>query len=284
MSTVATFLSRLHRPDDRVALVVIARPSGRVRQRLVRLQELLSRRSRAWLAHLNAEGRCDLYISVNPLRPGARGRTKADVAAPRHVFLDVDHDGDAVQVRLLTHASLPPPLVIIDSSTVRFQAIWRVRDVSVEEVEAIQRGLVREFGGDPAATDVTRVCRLPGYLNWKYSPPAPVTATWGPMVEADCGAFPRAGAVGGATCMPVPCRRDGPLSQSERDWRAVRLALARGVVPEVLIEALARSRPDKRNRYVYATRTVLRAMSLAAGTPVRKSTCRHRRPDDGHTA
>jgi len=28
--------------------------------------------------------------------------------------------------------------------------------------------MVRKFGGDPAATDSTRVLRLPGFLNRKY--------------------------------------------------------------------------------------------------------------------
>ncbi len=259
MSAADIFLRRLHRADDRVALVAIARPSGRVRQRLLHVEELLSRRSHAWLAHLNRKG-CDLYVSVNPLRPDARGRTKADVAAPRHVFLDVDHDGDAVRARLLTHPSLPP-LVLIDSSPGKCQAIWRVRDVSVDDVEVIQRGLVWEFGGDPAATDVTRVCRLPGYLNWKYTPPVLVTAKWGPLVEVDGSAFPRSDAFVGAMSTRTARRREGPKSQSERDWRAVRLALARGVSPEALIEALARSRQEKRDSVGYARRTVERARS-----------------------
>lgn len=178
-SDAVCFLTRLHRTDDRVALVAIARPSGHVRQRIVTVAELVTRQWQRWLAHANGPERCDVYISVNPLRADARGRTKADIAEARHVFIDVDHDGDAVRALLSSHPTIPPPMVVVDSSPGKLQAIWCVTDASADDVEAIQRGLVMEFGGDPAATDVTRVCRVPGYLNWKYAPPAPATAAWG---------------------------------------------------------------------------------------------------------
>lgn len=257
------FLSRLHRADDRVALVVIARPSGRVRQRIVRVADLVSRRWQGWLAHVNGRESCDLYVSVNPLQAAARGRTKADIAEVRHAFLDVDHEGEVVRGCLGSHATIPPPMVVVDSSPGKLQAIWRVVGASADDVEAIQRGLVGEFGGDPAATDVTRVCRLPGFLNWKYSPPVLVTATWGPLVYVGGGTFPRVDAVVSPMRTPKPRRRDGRLSQSERDWRAVRLALARGVDAAVLIDALAQSRPDKRDAVDYAQRTVRQVLDRA---------------------
>ncbi len=174
----AAFLLRLHRAEDRVALVIIARPSGVVWQRLTTVAKLTSPRWQAWLRHLNGAEHCDLFVSVNPLRVDARTRTKSDIADARHVFLDVDGDGDAVLARVHAHPSIPPPLVVVYSSPGRFQALWRVAGATSDDVEAIQRGLVAAFNGDVAATDVTRVCRLPGYLTWKRSPPVIVAAAF----------------------------------------------------------------------------------------------------------
>lgn len=36
------------------------------------------------------------------------------------------------------------------------------------EAETLQKAMVTEFGGDPAATDSSRVLRLPGFQNKKY--------------------------------------------------------------------------------------------------------------------
>src|SRR5206468_6843720 len=37
---------------------------------------------------------------------------------------------------------------------------WRVENVSPEQAEALLRAMARTFGGDPAATDSTRVLRI----------------------------------------------------------------------------------------------------------------------------
>ena len=36
---------------------------------------------------------------------------------------------------------------------------------NLEEAEGLLHAMAREFGGDPAATDATRVLRLPGFAN-----------------------------------------------------------------------------------------------------------------------
>ncbi len=40
--------------------------------------------------------------------------------------------------------------------------------MSLDEAEALLHAMAREFGGDPAATDATRVLRLPTFANKKY--------------------------------------------------------------------------------------------------------------------
>jgi hypothetical protein len=42
--------------------------------------------------------------------------------------------------------------------------------MTMEEAEALNQAMVREFDGDPAATDSTRLLRLPGFANKKYEP------------------------------------------------------------------------------------------------------------------
>ena len=274
-SDTVDFLTRLHRPGDRIALVVIARPSGAVRQRLVLVADLTSHRWQAWLHHLNARERCDLYVSVNPLRADARGRTKADIGDARHVFLDVDRDGNTVLERVRATHAVPAPMIVTRSSPGRFQALWRIAGATANEVETIQRTLATQFGGDMAATDITRVCRLPGLLNWKHAPPFPVTATFGESTAWLATQFPHATRTGaasrpprdGATTHVVDRPRRSACSQSERDWQATRIALARGVDPEDLVQALARSRPDKRGADAYARRTVARAALAARSVP-----------------
>jgi hypothetical protein len=46
-----------------------------------------------------------------------------------------------------------------------------------DEAEAFLRAFAQRFGGDPAATDSTRVFRLPGFANKKYQDDFQVTLT-----------------------------------------------------------------------------------------------------------
>ncbi len=148
-----------------------------------------------------------------------------------------------------------------------FSAVWRVAGATSDDVEAIQRRLVAAFGGNVAATDVRRVCRLPGVLNWKHSPPAIVAAVFTDTAIWATSPVP-ASRDRWTTSLPggVMRRRARPgaqaLSQSELDWRAVRLALARGaIVQDQLVCELAKARQDKRRPADYARRTVARAQS-----------------------
>jgi hypothetical protein len=48
----------------------------------------------AWLTFENDNG-ANIYVSANPLRPGSRKRTKECIASVRHIYIDIDDDGDA---------------------------------------------------------------------------------------------------------------------------------------------------------------------------------------------
>src|SRR5215472_16362100 len=65
-----------------------------VLQRVATAEKIGDDRYQSWLRHMNAQ-RYEVYVSMNTLRPGAHGRTKADVRDIRHVYLDLDEGGEA---------------------------------------------------------------------------------------------------------------------------------------------------------------------------------------------
>ena len=57
---------------------------------------------------------------------------------------------------------------MLHSSPEKHQVVWKVEDMDLEEAERLLHAMAREFGGNPAATDATRVLRVPGSANKKY--------------------------------------------------------------------------------------------------------------------
>ena len=69
----------------------------------------------------------DIYLCVNPIRPGSRGREKEDIAEVRRLQLDLDEDGPTGYARLLEdleRGALPRPAHILRSSKDRYQFLW----------------------------------------------------------------------------------------------------------------------------------------------------------------
>ena len=65
-------------------------------------------------------------------------------------------------------AEVPAPNFVLDTSPGKHQIVWRVEGLDREQAESMLRAMADQFGGDPAATDSTRVLRLPGFANKKY--------------------------------------------------------------------------------------------------------------------
>lgn len=67
-----------------------------------------------------------------------------------------------------------PPTFSLETSTEKYQVFWVLREpVGKEEiphVEDLLRRLAVYFSGDMAATDASRILRVPGTLNMKYDP------------------------------------------------------------------------------------------------------------------
>src|SRR5439155_8995662 len=210
-------------PSDRLAIVITRRQKDEIVQRLATAEQLAGPRFQAWLRFENARGG-NVYLSMNPLKPDARGRTKRDIAMVRHLYLDLDHNGTQALAAILEDPRLPKPSYVLDTSLGKHQVIWKVAGFTTEDAEGLQRAMAAAHGADRAATDVTRVLRIPGLKNQKYDPPFEVSAeklsaaVYSPAdfrVEPWTEWLPETPAA-----IARPRARQGPcrISQSERDW------------------------------------------------------------------
>lgn len=261
-----TYIRENFRPTDRVAVVLIQKETHRVVQRVATAERVASAEFQAWLRHENAS-RFEVYVSMNALKEGSRSRTKEDIADIRHVYLDFDDNGTAAVQALLNRDDVPQPNYLVNSSPDKWQVVWKVEGFAHDEAERLMRHLVRETGADPAATDSSRVMRLPGFANHKYGRPFVVgvdpraTVTYGPehfprLPTEEQGGRRMAdhGTVGES-------RGAGKVTQSERDWAYARRALARGESPDRVRTAISAFRSgQKADVNQYAERTVRKAM------------------------
>jgi hypothetical protein len=116
------------------------------------------------------------YFGV-ALRNG--GGTKDHITEIPAAFVEVDFKDipeDEIDRRL---AQLPfKPTFRIASGGgqhIYFRLDKPATQADIPRVERVNRGLVAFLGGDKAATDASRVLRIPGTLNLKYTPPRVVT-------------------------------------------------------------------------------------------------------------
>jgi hypothetical protein len=158
--------------------------------------------------------------------------------------------------------------------------------MGLEEAEALLHTMAREFGGDPAATDATRVLRLPGFANKKYETDFYVQAQRKSTETYHLRDFKLH-----VDSQDSPChnyesraRRDSSprtnLSQSEHDWAFAKRALARGADPEEIIRRIADYRADdKHDPFYYARLTVHKAESELNTRDVETEAARSDPPD-----
>jgi len=255
------------KPTDRVAILVLNRQLGETTQRITTAQKASSPEFQAWLRYKNANG-ADIYIGMNALQHHASTRTKEDIDEINHVYLDIDHGGTASLEALENSDLVPRPNYVLNTSPEKFQVVWKVEGMTTEEAEAINQAMVREFDGDPAATDSTRVLRLPGFANKKYEPDfyvqarAESTQTYRLRdfnLQIDSQDAPRHHheEVGRKQLAAA-----GTLSQSEHDWAYAKRALARGDDPEEVMRRIADYRShDKDDPNYYARHTVMKAQA-----------------------
>jgi DNA primase RepB-like protein len=254
-------------PTDRIAMLVLNRDFGETVQRITSAQKAASPEFQAWLRYKNANG-SDIYIGMNPLKRDAATRTKEDIESIRHVYLDLDHGGPEALDAVENSSVVPKPNYVLNSSPEKHQVVWKVEGMNLEEAEGLLHAMVREFGGDPAATDATRVLRVPGFANKKYETDFYVQASRESTetyhlrdfkLHIDSQDSPR------HNYNNLANRESSPrtnLSQSEHDWAFAKRALARGDDPEEVIRQIAQHRAgDKSDPQYYARLTVGKAQA-----------------------
>jgi DNA primase RepB-like protein len=163
---------------------------------------------------------------------------------------------------------VPPPNFVLGTSPGKHQVVWKVSGFSQDEAESLLHNLANQFAGDLAATDSTRVLRLPGFANRKLPEKFIVQARQESdavytlrdfTIHEDSPETPRHLSDDQERPRTVPSDHK---SQSEYDWAYAKRALARGDDPEVVIRRIADYRAeDKADPQYYARHTVAKAQA-----------------------
>lgn len=254
----ADFLTRCFAPNETIALLLRRENPATIVQRIIPVERALAPRTLGWLAHENSTG-ANIYVAANPLRVGSRKRTKESIAAMRHLYIDIDTDGEARLAALRAYDAVPVPTAILSTSLGKYQLLWRVEGFDFERQENTLKLLAIAFGGDPACTDCNRVLRVPGLLNCKYDPAYPVTveypcdSVWNPSdFRLDT---PAPDVMLSSRASPSQ-KHPGKHTNSEHDWAWVLHGLASGKDAAKLTRELSSRRTDKPDPLYYAQRTV----------------------------
>jgi hypothetical protein len=261
------YVRELFEPADNAAILVRNRSTGHTVQTITKAETIASPPFQNWLAGQSASG-YDVFMGMNPIKDGAFSRTKGNIKDIRHVYLDLDRKGDQALDAIRNSTEVPPPNFVLDTSPGKHQVVWKVRGFTQDEAESLLHNLANKFGGDLAATDSTRVLRLPGFPNRKLSEEFIVQARHESdavhtlrdfTIDEDSPETPRRFGEAQERGRTVPSDHK---SQSEHDWAYAKRALARGDDPEVVIQRIADYRADaKDDPNYYARHTVMKAQA-----------------------
>lgn len=113
------------------------------------------------LVDLNRRGAC---IAVTVQQTDLLGRKKDNIIGLRAVFIE-DDDDKVPKLPLEPH-------MIVQSSEGKFHYYFLITDGSgvIDEFSSVQQRLACDFGSDPAAIDLPRTLRLPGFFHLKINP------------------------------------------------------------------------------------------------------------------
>lgn len=266
--SASEYVLSLFEPADELAILTRNRRTGRTVQRIATAETITSPQFQSWLRSENAAG-ADIFVGMNPIKNGANSRTKENIREIRHLYLDLDSGGENTLDAIRNSPDVPAPNFILDTSPDKHQVVWRVDGLAIEEAEVMLRAMAAQFGGDPAATDSTRVLRLPGFGNRKYDAEFIVQAHHESdavhhardfQLQEDSPETPRRfeSEVGSKTS-------PGHRSQSEQDWAYAKRALARGDDPAIVMQRIADFRAEEKpNPEYYARHTVMKAQAALA--------------------
>ena len=117
-------------------------------------------------------------------------RSEKNIMRVRGIHADMDDVTSTQLAAVINH--LKPSIIVQSSSPNRCQLYWQLaeaEDMSKEEAKSINQCLAQIHGADPAAVDVSRLLRLPGFKHMKYRmkgiKPAVTVNSIGPTYTAD---------------------------------------------------------------------------------------------------
>ena len=116
-----------------------------------------------------AAAKLNLYWSPNPVRSHINKKpAKADIAAMRYAHLDVDDPSDETLARLREYP-LPPTTIVFSGGG--YNAYWKLAkpvlaNGNLEILEAANKKLIVDLGGDVGTHNLDRILRLPGTTNF----------------------------------------------------------------------------------------------------------------------
>jgi len=263
------YVFALHRPSDQVAVLVRNRIQLQTTQRILPAETIASAPFQSWLQEQNLSG-ADIFIGMNPVRERARSRTKEQIRDVRHAYLDLDEEAGSSLHAVRTSGDVPAPNFVLDTSSGKHQVVWRVEGLDTSHAETLLRALASQYCGDPAATDVSRLLRLPGFANRKYNDAFVVRVRHETdavyhgqdfRVQQDSPESARHLGDSQQTPRKIPV---GHRSQSEADWAYAKRALVRGDDPQQIMQRIADYRSnDKADPLYYARHTVEKAQKHA---------------------
>jgi hypothetical protein len=269
--TASEYVRALFEPTHNVAILVRNRGLAQTLQRITREEIVSSPEFQAVLLEQNGAG-ADIFVGMNPIRDGAYNRTKQSLKEIRHLYLDIDRDGDQAIEIIRASPDIPAPNFVLNTSPGKYQVVWRIEGVNLQQAEILLHSMANHFGGDLAATDATRVLRLPGFVNRKLAVEFAVQVVQATdqiyslrdfAVPEDSPETPRH--LGDSHASH---RLPGHRSQSERDWAYAKRALTRGDDPETVIQRIADFRfDDKADPSYYARLTVMKAQITGQPKP-----------------
>jgi hypothetical protein len=285
--TAPEYIRANFHPSDRIAVLVRKRGRGETIQRITTADKVAATPFQDWLHFKNEKENCDVYVGMNALKADAFTRTKDDILAIRHLYVDLDHDGPKSLAAIEQSDLVPKPSYVLNTSPDKFQVIWKIEEMPSPQAEAMLHAIAAQFDGDPAATDSTRVLRLPGFLNKKREEDFLVQVhsgagrTYHPRdfklrtepVDAGPARWNLTHERQGLASRDRAASEPQGLSQSERDWAYAKRALARGESPEDVIRNIAEFRAyDKNDPQDYAVRTVTKAQADLQNSPAHRNT------------
>jgi len=159
----------------------------------------------------------------------------------------LDQDGAGKLDAIRHDSAVPAPNYVLGTSPGKYQVIWRVEGFGQVRAETALRTLAQRFGGDPAATDSTRIFRLPGFNSKKYEKDFQVTlAREAPAAQVyrpeDFTVRSEDPERAPSASTAASRRAAGEQSQSERDWSYAVRKLQAGEDPQKIIREMGNYR------------------------------------------